>query len=72
MEANAKPGVKTSEFWITAGTNIIALLVLGGIFNQADQAGVDAKWGDLVAGVFSAITNMSYIISRTSLKGRAQ
>ena len=69
MSVKAKPGWKTSEFWVTGGTSIIALAVLGGVFESADAEAVTSGLKEVVASVFIAITNVSYIISRTKLKG---
>ena len=63
-----KSGITTSEFWITAGANIIALLALGGIFNPADTPEVTENFSQAIGGIFGVIANIVYIISRTSIK----
>jgi hypothetical protein len=63
-----KPGVKTTEFWVTIGCQIIGILATTGMLDP-DQSGVltDAiiKLGGLVAVVGSAF---GYSISRGSAK----
>ena len=63
-----KSGIKTSEFWITAGANIIALLALGGVFNQADVPQVAERLTQVVGSVFAIIANVTYVWSRTVIK----
>jgi hypothetical protein len=67
-DITAKPGVKTSEFYVTLAANAIAILVLFGFIDQADQGGIQSSTNEIIASVFATITNVSYIISRGILK----
>jgi len=63
-----KPGWQTSELWITAGANVIALLALGGVFENADMVQVTDNFTQAVGGIFGVIANVVYIWSRTRIK----
>ena len=63
-----KSGVKTSEFWIVAGANVIALLTLSGVFAQVDAPEITENFSQAVGGIFGVIANVTYILSRTVIK----
>lgn len=72
MSTSEKPGVKTTEFWITAVTSVIGLLVAIGLISFADSemlADSIAKIGGAV-GIFiaEAIKIWKYIDSRIQAK----
>lgn len=59
-----KPSIKTSEFWITAITNVLALLQLNGVNVVADIHNSQNKY--VLIGL--AILNAGYAISRGQAK----
>lgn len=67
-----KSGIRTTEFYITLGTQIIAILVLLGIFSPDDAIGANETWGKAVeaaaALVASALVAWKYIEARARIK----
>lgn len=64
MEKTVKPGLKTTEFWVAVAGNVLALLVLFGLVDPSAEEGIQSASNGLIAAVFSAVSNGSYIISR--------
>lgn len=54
----AKPGYRTSEFWLTAGATAVGLAIASGV---VPETGV---WPKVVALVTAAFTAMGYTVSR--------
>ena len=78
MDMNPKPGIKTTEFWITAIVNIagavIAILAAYGLIKSEQQA----LWLQLVQSlsvaivpIVLAIVNYAYINGRSKVKAAA-
>lgn len=53
-------GFRSTEFWLTAVTALVGLLVLGGIVDPEGTSAVDKAVGLIVA----ALASMGYSISR--------
>jgi hypothetical protein len=67
-----RSGIKTTEFWATALSQLLTLLALVGLVGQADLAGLQDALGKCVAAAAVFVTNawivVRYIQSRTHLK----
>lgn len=61
-----KPGIKTSECWITLALLLIAGLAQAGVFDTLAQS--DNKWVKLAGMIGAALAVMKYTGSRTSAK----
>ncbi len=67
-----KAGYKTTEFWMTAVTSLLALLVTVGWVTQADAQTLQQALAAMVVALGAVITNgvvvWHYINSRTDVK----
>lgn len=68
-----KPGIKTTEFWVTAGTNIalaiVGILALRGLISSDEGE----LWVQLVSAVLVAVVPMAMAIVATFYnKSRAE
>ncbi len=67
-----KPGWKTTEFWLTLGISMIAILVALGVVTPAERESVNGWWTNTVSTiallVAQATTAWRYIQSRQALK----
>ena len=63
-----KPGVKTSEFYVTMLPVVIAGLVYSGIIPESDTDTIVSLAKDVIAGVVALFSIVSYILSRSHLK----
>lgn len=64
---DAKPGVKTTEFWLTLGAQLPGLLLIFGFTPEqaSDLANAAAQVG---ATLFSLVSLVAYIWSRVRVK----
>lgn len=60
-ETKTKPGIKTTEFWITAALSVAALLVQAGVITTDQEAVIAVTIPQVVALAF-------YIVSRVKAK----
>lgn len=65
---NLRPGVQTSEFWLTAATTIVSLLAAAGIIGSTDAPAVTENFKTAVLGGFALSSLLSYVWGRVSLK----
>ena len=65
---NIKPGLYTTEFWVTGAANVIGLLVLAGLVKPEDVSGINESVAQIAGAVALGITNVAYILGRTFLK----
>ena len=67
-----RSGIKTTEFWATALSQVLTLLALIGLVGRDDLAGLQDALGKCVAAAAVFVTNawivVRYIQSRTHLK----
>lgn len=63
-----KPGVKTSEFYVTMLPVVIAGLVYTGVIGDSDTDMIISLVKDVIAGVVALFSIVSYILSRSHLK----
>ena len=63
-----KPGIKTSEFYVTMLPVVIAGLVFSGVIGESDTDYIIALIKDVIAGVVALFSIVSYIFSRSQLK----
>lgn len=67
-----KEGYKTTEFWITAGASLIALLVAVGVLDPTSAELLGDNWAVIVDNVFGLIAAVALIVNyakeRTALK----
>lgn len=70
-----RPGVYSSEFWMTLAAIAISALVAFGVVPAGDAPDITAKVTAIVVAVFAVITNAvmvwQYIQARTRLKVEA-
>jgi hypothetical protein len=65
MADGAKPGYKTTEFWLTVAADLLALLMISGVFD-GDVA--DTIWAKIIGGAVAMLATMGYTSSRTRAK----
>jgi len=63
-----KPGIKTSEFYVTMLPVVIAGLVFSGVIGESDTDYIIALIKDVIAGIVALFSIVSYIFSRSQLK----
>jgi len=63
-----KPGIKSSEFWVTSATTLLALLASAGLIGPTDLAPVSENVKTVVLGIYALCAILSYIKSRVDLK----
>ena len=68
-----KPGVKTSEFYLTLAVNLVSILIILGVITPEHQQVLQNAMENInnnadAIGLFAGITNGSYIISRGMVK----
>jgi hypothetical protein len=67
-----KPGIKTTEFWLTAVKSVLTILLAAGVVTQVDADNLGEAVGAAIAavGVFAAnaVVVMEYIKSRRMAK----
>ena len=65
-------GIYTSEFWLTIGKQLFALLVLAGVIATSDRARLEGAFEVAVTAAFALVTAAwtvsAYIRSRTEVK----
>ena len=70
-----KPGVKTSEFWVTLAALGIAVLTGMGILSAADGEQLQTSAGEIAqaaAALITAITPVAYVIGRSVVKSKKE
>ena len=70
---DVKPGVKTSEFWVTAALMGLTMLVSLGILSPGDADVIKSQAqviGELIAQLAGPIAVVGYTISRAIVKSR--
>lgn len=69
---DSKPGIKTSEFWLTLAAQVVPLLVIFGVISQAEAHTLAEAVGQLIVAVAAtgaaAAPVWKYIDSRTKVK----
>ena len=65
-----KPGIYTSEFWITLAINALHLANMLGWVPQGDNAMLQGEVGKIVTGAFAAVATVVYIWGRVVVKTR--
>jgi hypothetical protein len=70
-----RSGIKTTEFWTTAVSQLLTVLALVGLIGQTDLPGLQDALGKCVAAAAVFVTNawviVRYIQSRTQVKQSA-
>lgn len=66
-QSQVRRGWRSTEFWLTALTSLVGLLVLAGIVDLEGTSTLDKTVGLVVA----ALTSMGYSISRGLAKAKA-
>lgn len=59
-----KPGVKTTEFWLTLLVNVLSAMLSSGLVIESTPA------GQMIAAVAAGLTSVGYVTSRAFVKGR--
>lgn len=71
-----KPGYLTTEFWLSAVSTVVTLLVVLGYVPVADAGLLQGVGGQLILAVFAVVTNgvvlVKYVGSRLHLKNQAE
>lgn len=65
-----KPGIQTSEFWITFLSTVIGLLVMLGIIVPSQANVLIQNLSIIVGAIFSVVPAIAYILGRTWLKSK--
>lgn len=67
-----RPGIRTTEFWLTLGHLLVTLLVTGGVVAVSDTSKLEGALTDLVTAVFGIVTAggviIHYVRERSRLK----
>lgn len=67
-----KPGIKTTEFWLTLAAQVVPLLVIFGVISQAEAHTLAETIGQLIVAVAATGAAVApvwkYIDSRTKVK----
>lgn len=63
---NNHRGVKTSEFWLTALTSLVGLLIMAGVVNPEGVGTANQVTGFIVA----ALASVGYTVSRGIVKSK--
>ena len=70
----AKPGWKTSEFWIACGANLLGFLVVIGVISFQDKTTLEGALSSIVTAAVSLVSSVTvvvkYIAARTSIKSQ--
>ena len=61
-EVEAKPGYKTTEFWLSTAASVVAMIVAAGIVETG------GTWDKAIALVVMALSSMGYRASRANVK----
>lgn len=67
-----KPGYKTTEFWMTLGTQVLTIAVILGVVPSDDIDMLGKAIAGVISGVVSLITLVTYVRGRVELKQQAQ
>jgi hypothetical protein len=65
MMDNVKPGIKTTEFWMTLINTLLMVGVAFGLVNQSEAESLASLIAPLVAAIIPIV---AYISSRTKVK----
>jgi len=57
-----KPGIKTTEFWLSLGVTIVSLLIASGTFP------VDSQYVQIASAIAAALSQGGYTFARTQAK----
>ena len=68
---NLKPGVNTSEFWITLSTTIVGILVMVGVVSPSESNNFNQALTAVIGGIIMVIPAIVYIVNRSWLKSKA-
>lgn len=63
-----KPGIKTTEFWMTLLAQIMPILIIVGAIPEAEADTVSKSIAAVVAGIISLVSLVAYIWGRTEVK----
>lgn len=66
-----KPGIQTTEFWMTLVPQIATILVVVGVLPSEDVDGVTKMIAGVIAGIVSLVSLVAYVWSRVQLKKEA-
>ena len=58
----AKPGFKTSEFWLTSLATVMGLVLASGAVTEGGMV------SQIIGGVLALLANLGYTASRTQVK----
>ncbi len=58
----AKPGYKTTEFWLTVASQIVGVLLVSGVVAE------DSPWSKVIGMAAMALSGMGYSVSRGAAK----
>ena len=72
MSQEPKKGIRTTEFWLTAVTSVLSLLVLAGVLGPDESSRIVSTIKDILAGVIALFSVIAYISGRVKLKGGDQ
>ena len=67
-----KPGVSSTEFWITLGAALVSVLTASGVFNPAQSDALLNGITQLVGSVGAILAAMNYTNSRGKVKSNEQ
>ena len=66
-----KPGISTSEFWLTLFATLVGLAVAAGVVPAAQGATIVHEVTVIVGGVIAIVPALGYVWSRASVKKAA-
>lgn len=65
-------GIKTTEFWITLATNVVAMVALFGGIEIEDAPAVTEAAVQVVVALAAIAQNIVYIVGRVQVKASAK
>jgi len=68
MADEAKPGYKTTEFWVTVVCQLIGILALAGVFTAEQSAALTESITQIVGAVVMGASAFGYSLSRGNAK----
>ena len=60
-----RPGYKTTEFWLTSAAEVVGLVMLSGVLEEAGEGSWVTK---LVGGVVAVLAALGYTAGRSKVK----
>jgi len=72
VEVNpVRPGLMTTEFWVTLGASLVSVGMLTGLFQPGDVSAINDSVSQIAGSIGIVLVQLNYVWSRSSLKKEA-